>query len=141
VAKFVPSTAFRIEPGKVSCLSLYPNAPYTVAELFELITHNHPDRDQFHFTYSAAAVDITLKGVSKGSAVQVVLERLAPSEWTTVGIGDSGNDIPLLQAVHLPACPQNAALHIQKMCKYVSAAHSTEGVIDILRHLEVLAQG
>ena len=127
--------SFRIEPGKSTCLSLYPNPPFSVQSLYDEVVAS-PDAFSFSISTSSAAVDITPPGIDKGAAILAVSNqcKISPSEMLC--IGDSNNDIPLLELAGHSACPANATSEVKKMVDYVAKEQSTEGVIEILNHFK-----
>ena len=60
--------------------------------------------------------------------------RFTWKEWAEVlAIGDSWNDLPMLRAAGLSACPANAVPEVKAIVDYVSPLTATRGVADILR--------
>lgn len=133
--EYLPDDSYRVELGKMACLSLYPEGSWTVEQLRDEIRGRHPAVERYSILTSVAAVDITLGRVDKASAVRLVCERMQIPVSQAVAIGDSGNDLPMLSTVGLAACPANATAAVKQVCGYVSRFESTRGVIDILRHV------
>lgn len=132
IGNVLPKEAFRVELGKLGCLSLYPNAGWTVERLADLVRFALFDSANYSVLCSVAAVDITFAGVNKASAIREVCRRLSIRQEKVVCIGDSGNDIPMLEIAGFAACPSNAAEKVKELCHYVSPHASTAGVLDIL---------
>ena len=57
-----------------------------------------------------------------------IQEKAIPAE-EVIGIGDNGNDIPMLEAVGLPCCPNNAIDEVKKISKYVSPYTNNDSAI------------
>jgi len=130
----LPTGSFRVEPGKLCCLSLYPQSPLSVPELAGLVTP-YIDLNRFTFHVSSAAVDITRTGVHKGFGIGKALEAVDRTGATVVGIGDADNDLPMFDAVDYRAAPSNAMPSIKVRADFVSQFSDTRGVIDILENL------
>lgn len=126
---------YRIEPGKLSCLSLYPNPPKTVEDLYVTLLKSLTN-SSVNLIKSMAAVDITPKGVDKGTGIIHVSERMNIPMENILCIGDAENDIPMLQLSGYSACPSNATENVKNIADYTSHSASTQGVIEILRHYD-----
>jgi hydroxymethylpyrimidine pyrophosphatase-like HAD family hydrolase len=132
VTSLLAPNSFRVELGKVVCVSVYPEPGHTVAQLWsKIVIAGRPD---WNVTKSIAAVDVTPRGISKKSGVEHVLTKLSLTWSDVLAIGDSWNDLPMLETATCSAAPANAIPEVKAICKYVSPFESTLGVIDILRH-------
>ncbi len=92
IARFRPLSEL---PGKISKMTGYPEdrscLPALIKELspwFDVITH-----DEYDY------IEIVPRGYSKGTGVKQIIDELGVSVGDTYGFGDSGNDIPMLEAV------------------------------------------
>jgi HAD superfamily hydrolase (TIGR01484 family) len=122
------------ELGKEYTISLNPPETMTVDALYhEMLGVLNEFREVIEITYSKSAVDITPKGVNKGSAVRYLSELTGIPLANMVGIGDSTGDIPMLSLVGHPTCPANADEHVREIAEYISPLSTTRGVIDIIR--------
>jgi len=131
----VDSSAFRLEPGKMVCLTLYPEPPLSVAELADLVRVSS-QLDGFEVGISAAAVDITPKGVDKGSGLRALAECVGIELDEVLCIGDSNNDLAMLSIAGRSACPANATPEVKATVDYVSDQPHALGVLDILRRYD-----
>jgi hydroxymethylpyrimidine pyrophosphatase-like HAD family hydrolase len=139
----VSETGAQLEPGKDFCVSINPPAvawgngerqstalfrPVVEAALAEY-------RDQVEIRHSASAVDITPHGISKCSAVRLILEwgGLAPEE--VLGVGDTEADEAWLLEVGWRAAPANGRDHLPGL-HYYSPHEVAKGLLDILHRLE-----
>ena len=82
-------------PPKISKMTGYPADNAHLPELiealspwFDVLTHKEYDY-----------IEITLKGYSKGTGVERIINELGAEPEDTYGFGDSGNDIAMLQSV------------------------------------------
>jgi HAD superfamily hydrolase (TIGR01484 family) len=125
------------ELGKEWTISLNPPVEQSIESYFERASEHFAPLLEYgiiEMTHSKSAVDITPRGVNKGSALEFLAEVTQISPTSMVGIGDTAGDLPMLQRVGHPACPQNADENIRALCEYVSPQRTTRGVIDIVRH-------
>ncbi len=131
VRGLLPVGSYREELGKLSCFTVYPEPGYTVDGLFELISAG--GLTGVEVNRSMASVDVTPRGVDKMYGVERLLERVG-ADWSDVlAIGDSWNDLPMLRAAGVSACPANAVPEVKAVAHYVSPLPATRGVVDILR--------
>jgi hydroxymethylpyrimidine pyrophosphatase-like HAD family hydrolase len=124
---------YRPELGKAVCLSLYPNHPTKVTDLFAAYQAS-PLFKKYHITWSLAAVDITPFGVNKLSGLVEACTRLGITLDEVLTVGDAANDLPMLQASGYSACPANASDEVKAVVDFVSPSPSTRGLIEIIHH-------
>jgi hydroxymethylpyrimidine pyrophosphatase-like HAD family hydrolase len=123
------------EVGKEYCISLNPPADMAIEWLYDYMANEFKDyQDLVEITHSRSAVDITPKGVDKGSGVRFLSEVTGIALEDVVGIGDTKGDLPMLNLVGHPAVPANADESVRRIAEYVSAFDTTKGVIDIICH-------
>lgn len=98
--------------------------------------------EQLFITHSTTAVDITVRGVDKGSCLRFLCEETNVLPEEILAIGDTAGDLPILQAVGFPACPRNASEEVKKLVRekggYVAQAEFAWGVVEIMKHFELL---
>jgi hydroxymethylpyrimidine pyrophosphatase-like HAD family hydrolase len=131
IRALLPAGAFREELGKVVSFSVYPEPGYTVEALYDIVASG--DLGGADITRSVAAVDVTPKGVDKSFGLGRMLHRLGTPWSQVLAIGDSWNDLPMLQAAGRAACPGNAVSEVKAIVDYVSPYEATRGVTDIIR--------
>lgn len=120
--------------GKEAHMSAFSKKP----ELFEVITarirefvskRGGPDLE---ISPSHYYLNISLRGVDKGRALEALCGDLGVTKQEVAGIGDTEGDLPLRNAVGFFACPSNAKKAIRDVADYVSPYETIEGVLDIL---------
>lgn len=80
--------------------------------------------------------DIYLNIRHKGDQLQEYLEINGLDPGTVMYMGDDIPDIPAMQQVALPACPQNAAPEVKEISRYVSHKSGGEGCVrDIIEQV------
>lgn len=87
------------------------------------ITKSHP---QF--------VEMMMPGVSKAAAVKILAEKLGVERAEVMAIGDSENDLPMLQAAGQSVAMGNAAEKIKAACKFVTADCADDGFADAVEN-------
>ncbi len=83
------------------------------------VTKSHP---QF--------IEIMLPGVSKAAAVKILAKKLGVEKSEVMAIGDSDNDLPMLQAAGQSVAMGNAADEIKSACTFVTANCADDGFAD-----------
>ena len=123
------------EYGKEFSISLNPHPHQSIEEFYEEVSsllNKYAHIVEIH--HSRSAVDITPKGVNKGSGLRFLAEIENFNLDRAIMVGDSNGDLPALEIVRYPACPSNADESVKKICNYVSPYETTTGVIDIIKH-------
>lgn len=131
VRALLPEGSYRDELGKVACYTAYPEPGYTVDQLYTYVMAGGLTGVEVNRSF--AAVDVTPEGVDKMSGIAALLDRIGANWSDVLAIGDSWNDLPMLGAARLSACPANAAPEVKAAVDYVSPLPATRGVADILR--------
>ena len=122
---------WREEPGKSTCVSLYPGDGWSVADVYRRCVDAEL-HTAFNVVMSSVAVDITHSGVDKLHGLRAAASAADLTLSEVLAIGDSWNDLTVLEAAGLSACPANAEAAIKGTADYVSQEACTRGVIDIL---------
>jgi len=124
--------------GKEYAISYTPGECCSVDDLLAAMKEMPAElADRFFVTRSSAVVDITPKPVDKGVGVAWLLsfcrERLGLDiqAANVVGIGDSYNDLPLLDQVGVPCAVANATAAVKARVAYVAEGRSAAGVEEI----------
>lgn len=93
------------------------------------------ERLGLNWTNSHTSIDVTPFGVSKQSAVAVMLAEMGLRPENAIGIGDSHNDLKMLEYVGLPLCPANANPEVKALCKIIASQPQVAGVVELLQGL------
>ncbi|MCM1057210.1 MAG: HAD family hydrolase [Firmicutes bacterium] len=83
--------------------------------------------------------EIMPKGCSKASAIDFVAEELGIPVEETVAIGDSSNDIPMIERAHIGIAMGNATEDVKMAADYVSTDINDNGIENALRRLGVIS--
>ncbi len=82
-----------------------------------------------HRLKALGVTDIYLGAHHKIDALEEYLDIYGISASTVLYMGDDIPDIPPMQKVALPACPQNAVPEVKAISKYVSHKNGGEGCV------------
>ncbi|APH03703.1 Cof-type HAD-IIB family hydrolase [Bacillus weihaiensis] len=80
-------------------------------------------KKEVNFTTSISSphnVELMVANVSKASGIKKMLQKFGLSKEDTLAIGDSDNDISMLQLVGYPVAMQNAPAHIKELARAVT---------------------
>ena len=79
--------------------------------------------------------DITNKEVTKGNAIKILCDYLKIDINKTMAIGDSDNDIEMLQIANIKIAMSNATDSLKKVAKFITLSNDQEGVAIVLERL------
>lgn len=82
--------------------------------------------------------EIMPKGFSKASAIEFVAGTLGIPLTETAAIGDSSNDIPMIERAHVGIAMGNATEDVKAVADYVSTDLTERGIENALRWLGVI---
>lgn len=82
--------------------------------------------------------EITVGDINKRDAVQKVLQELGRDTRGTFGIGDSENDVGMLQVVETPIVMGNAISAVRAMGKYVTGTVQEDGAVEALAYFKLI---
>lgn len=122
------------QPGKTAAVTLYHPEPELLQRIEPevrgvLEERGLPLRVSMTWNY----INCDLEHISKASGLSRLFERTGIAPERTLGIGDTGSDLPIMEAAGWFGCPANASGEIKARADYVSPHAETAGVLDILR--------
>jgi Cof subfamily protein (haloacid dehalogenase superfamily) len=82
--------------------------------------------------------EIVPKGYSKASAIRFMTERLGMNMQDTVAIGDSNNDLPMLECAQTAIAMGNSSKEVLEIADYVTSDCKADGIWNALEWLGVL---
>ena len=85
-------------------------------------------------TSASTLLELMPKGASKGQALKK-LKSLYPDRQA-ICVGDYCNDIDMLQAADIPACPENALDEVKSICKIHLCHHRDGCIADLIYKLD-----
>lgn len=72
--------------------------------------------------------EFTKAGVTKGTGLRFLAEKLGVPMDETMACGDSGNDLPMLKTAHLAVAMDNAANEIKAAADFITLSNEESGV-------------
>ena len=88
-------------------------------------------------THSTTAVDITPKGINKGTGLGFATRESGVELSEILYIGDSEGDFPAMEIAGFVACPANATEKCKELMRkkggYISLHNDVKGVLDIVK--------
>lgn len=78
--------------------------------------------------------ELVAGGVDKGRALTMLAQMYGVSLNDCAAVGDSDNDLAMLQVVGTPIAMGNAAPSVKQAARWVSASHGEEGVAQAILH-------
>lgn len=145
--EFLGNGRGRLAVGKEACVSLVPfdpaeDIPALMREVAAFLRARlGREGEELFCTYSAGAVDITPAGVDKALGGRALAAALGLGPEQVLVIGDSYNDLPLMDWAGRVAAPANAIAEVRAKAGYVAPRNYCEGVVDILRRFTGMAGG
>lgn len=82
--------------------------------------------------------EVTDKTINKGTGIQRILEHYHADAKDTIGIGDSSNDIPMLNACAIGIAMGNAFDELKEIADYVTTDILDDGIYNALKHYGVI---
>ncbi len=103
------------------------------------MTHGKPALDRIFGTRLNVQVsgevwmDVMASGVSKGSALKALQEKLGASRAETMVFGDYFNDVEMLRLAEQSFCMENGHEDVKKMCAHIAPDNNHGGVTQCIR--------
>lgn len=72
--------------------------------------------------------EFTRAGVTKGTGIKFLAEKLGISMDQTMACGDSQNDLAMLEVVQAAVAMENATEEVKKICNFISKSNNESGV-------------
>lgn len=82
--------------------------------------------------------EITNGSITKGSAINRVLDHYNEQSFNAIGIGDSANDIPMFEVCGTSVAMGNAAKEAKEAADYVTTDILEDGIYNAFQHLGVI---
>ena len=98
-----------------------------------------PLRDRLNIVPSGkVTIDISAKGVNKGTAIKMVQEIYSISKEETMVFGDYLNDLEMMDSAYYSYAMENAHPKLKEKANYIAGHHADKGVIRaIIKQLEL----
>lgn len=85
--------------------------------------------------FSSHYIEITAPGASKGEALQALCSYLSLPREQVMALGDSDNDVPMMQFAGYPVAMGNASPHVKEIAAYVTDTNNRAGAAKAIRRV------
>ncbi len=93
---------------------------------------------RFNCILRRGMVELILQGNSKAKGMELMLQTLGCPWDSTMAFGDSGNDLPMLQAAGIGVCMGGGAEEAKAAADFVTKTVLDDGIAHALKHFEIL---
>jgi HAD superfamily hydrolase (TIGR01484 family) len=123
-----------VQFGKEAQLSIYSPDPGHLEELADAICRftTREGLPALDINTSHFYLNVSLMGVTKGTAMAAIAAELGLARHQIAAIGDTEGDLAMRPVAGWFACPANARPALRAVADYVSREAETLGVLDIL---------
>lgn len=83
-------------------------------------------------------LEMVMKGASKASGMQILLDAIGETRENTLAIGDSNNDLPMFRFARHTACMGAAAEDLKAACEFVTDEVLSDGIEKALQHFGLI---
>lgn len=102
------------------------------ADVEEAFNKDHENKISA-FASATFAIDVNVKGVSKGSGLKRLLAKMGMTGDDLIAFGDGGNDIPMLDFAKYSYAMANGMDKVKKHAKFIAPANTENGVFRVLQ--------
>lgn len=95
-------------------------------------------QERFVYINRRGMAEFILKGNSKAAGMETVLSALNCPREQTMAFGDSGNDLPMLNAVAIGVCMGNGVQEAKAAADFVTKTVLEDGIAYALKHFQII---
>ena len=88
----------------------------------------------FEYIDRRGMAEFLMKGNSKAAGLELILQHLGCPREETMAFGDSGNDLPMLEAAGIGVCMGNGVEKAKAAADFVTKTVLEDGIAHALRH-------
>lgn len=125
VEEFLRSSGKQAEKATINFIRLEDGTCLGRAETEEILKR-YPQVEYLSGGFSNW--EFTRAGVTKGSGLHLLAEKLGVPMDQTMACGDSGNDIPMLKEAALAVAMENAAEEVKEIAGFITLSNEESGV-------------
>lgn len=127
--KKVDSFKHSIQTSTPKCIML--EEPEYLKKVQDILKENHGDK------YSIAIskpffLEVTKKDVDKGQTLLRLAKDLGIDPTEIIAVGDSYNDVTMLQSVGLPVAVENAKDELKSIVKFITTSNENHGLKTVI---------
>lgn len=131
-ALLVPRLEDKITEGVFKVLVFQEES--VINEAAEILRLRKPDNVNMFFS-SKNLLEFTAQEATKGNALGYLADELGLSHLEVAAMGDSGNDLSMLEFAGLSIAPQNAEPAIKKAANFITTATNSENAVAEAIHI------
>lgn len=83
-------------------------------------------------------LEMVMKGASKASGMQILLDALGVSREDTLAIGDSNNDLAMFRFAHHTACMGGGSEELKSVSEFITTTVMEDGLQKALEHFRLI---
>ena len=125
-----PVSEYFEKGGYDTCKILVFDEKQKLDEHFEKVKNSFPEL--FITRSNDMHIDATIKGASKGSAIQSIAEYYGVTCDDIIAVGDAGNDVPMLEKAGLSVAMGNAYQSVKDLCDCVVSDNNNDGIKEVI---------
>ena len=130
---FKPQYDLNFETKDVFKMVVFGKIRLKMKRLLKLLRKTESEKIDVVHSFGTWTVEVTSKGISKGSASKTIMDKLGISKEETLHIGDSGNDASTKGVVGTLVALSNASKHLKSMADIVGPHYKDGGVAKFLK--------
>ncbi len=130
-----------IQPGKRASVSLWhADTEYLRTTVCDTI-RDRAEREAWPFRVSMTwfYINCDLNFITKGTAIERLIERDGLDRTRLAGIGDTPSDVAIAERVAWFGCPANASPEIRERADYVASKPEAQGVLELLNVIDAMS--
>lgn len=98
---------------------------------------NHPIYERYEFVFSdERKMEVTQKGITKGKALDLLLEKYRIQNDEVAVFGDSENDLSMFHEKKYSVAMANALPAAKEKANYMTESHNHDGIYNMLTRME-----
>ena len=105
------------------------NVSERIHNLTEIVRQKARIVDSGHY-----CIDIIPQNVSKGHAIEILMDKLDISADEIMAFGDAENDIEMLKKVKYGYVMENAKDFMKEQFQWIAPSFNDEGVLEVIEH-------
>ncbi len=128
---------FVVQPNKIYAKTLLfePNDPLRIDVWNSINKIIDREKMNLYSEYGYNFINLNIKGINKGSGLDLFRNTTKIDYSEMVGVGDSFSDKNFMEKCGFKACPSNASNELKEISDYVSKYPDIFGTIDIVNYI------
>lgn len=107
----------------------------TLQRDYHMIFHEQEDNG----IMTDGLLEILPKGCTKGTGIELMADKLGIDLKNTVGVGDSNNDLEMLEVVETAICMGNGTSKAKALADFITKGINEDGIMHAMKTLEYIS--